>query len=71
MNNPLSGAWTAFNNDPKYSVLRHAVIAGLSGLCILVLQALSQISFKPIVDVIIATVSGAAIRWLSNYSVNG
>lgn len=67
MQNPLSGAWTAFNNDPKYSTLRHAVIAGVAVFLVGVLQALDQIDFggwTPIVSLIAA----GAIRWLTAYS---
>ena len=64
MQNPLAGDWTAFLTDPKYSLIRHAIIAGLAFFATSILQSLTQTDFGGYTPVI-AMVAGAAIRWLS------
>ena len=68
MQNPLSGFWTAFLTDPKYSNIRHAITAGLAVLVVGILQAVMNTNFGGF-DPIIAVVAGFAIKWLSSFTV--
>jgi len=67
MNNPISGMWSAFLTDPKYSNIRHAVVAGLAVFAITVLQAVTQTNFGNW-NIAIAMVAGFGIKWLSSFT---
>ena len=68
MQNPLSGVWTAFLTDAKYSNLRHAVVAGAAVFAVGILQALTQTDFGSYTFVV-AAIAGFGIKWLSSFTV--
>jgi len=67
MNNPLAGFWSSFLTDPKYSLIRHAVISGAAVFAVAVLQAVTQTNFGDW-NILIVAVAGFAIRWLSSFT---